>query len=59
MFPLVLPSPLSKKCGAKLAWARKKTPTNGHPDTRRNNFASARSGFWPLTWARWHSPLQP
>lgn len=42
MFPLVLPSPLSKKCGAKLAWARKKTRTN---DTRRNNFASAWLGF--------------
>lgn len=36
MFPLVLPTPLSKKWGAKLTWAREKTDrTNGHPETRR------------------------
>lgn len=38
MFPLVLPTPLSKKWGAKLAWARKRTQEN---DTRKENFAPA------------------
>lgn len=28
MFPLVLPTPLSKKWGAKLAWARKRMKTD-------------------------------
>lgn len=41
IFPLVLPTPLSKKWGAKLAWARKKIEHMGHPETRRDNFAPA------------------
>lgn len=34
MFPLVLPTPLSKKWGAKLARARKRTKTEGHSYNR-------------------------
>jgi hypothetical protein len=36
MFPLVLPTPLSKKWGAKLAWARKSIQAGRHTDTQRD-----------------------
>lgn len=39
MFPLVLPTPLSKKWGAKLAWTRKKK--GKIPQTPRESFAPA------------------
>lgn len=40
MFPLVLPTPLSKKWGAKLAWTRKKK--GQIPPTARESFAPAK-----------------
>lgn len=56
MFPLVLPTPLSKKCGAKLAWARKRT--GRRTDTGKDSFTPAWSHICPVC-PGWQSPPQP
>ena len=53
MFPLLLPAPLSKKCGAKLAWARKRRKTEGQTDTQTPSgacIAPAKSPVRSLCW---------